>query len=179
MDRRHLLAALAVMAAAPAWAQQQAQQGAGASGEPIGQAEQKHAAETLAAGAVALEMSRVARDKAQNAWAKKFAQYEIAEQETIAEVLKSMGAQPAAMNAQETRMTQSMIKRLTDAPAGAAFDRAYVDGQIQGHQELLRIQEEYLAAGKDRSHVNVAKLARGQVTEHIDMLQTIKGELKA
>lgn len=177
MDRRHLLAGLVVMAASPAFAQQST--GVGASDEQMGQAEQRHAAETLAAGAVALEMSRIAMEKAQDEWVKKFAQYEVAEQDTMAEVLTSLGAQPAKMTDQQNRMMQGMIKRLKGAQAGPRFDREYIEAQIEGHQELLKIQENYLASGKVRSHVNVTKLARGQIKEHLDMVQTIRNGLKS
>jgi putative membrane protein len=42
--------------------------------------------------------------------------------------------------------------------------------QIEGHQKLLRIQEEYLSSGKDIAHINLAKLARGQIKEHLQLL---------
>jgi hypothetical protein len=36
-----------------------------------------------------------------------------------------------------------------------------VRAPIEGHQTLLRIQEEYLSSGKDVAHINLAKLAGG------------------
>jgi putative membrane protein len=57
-----------------------------------------------------------------------------------------------------------MLKKLQQAQAGEAFDKMYVDGQLQGHEELLQIQETYLKSNsRNREHVNVAKLARGHI----------------
>ena len=69
-------------------------------------------------------------------------------------------------------------RRLSKAQPGAAFDKDYVALQIQGHQELLKIQESYLqqSAG-NREMTNVAKLARGQIKEHLALLQDIQKEL--
>src|SRR3954447_20960729 len=61
----------------------------GAADQP-GPAETKHMQETMRVGALALATSRIAVQKAQNPAVKQFAQFEVAEQETVAEVLKSM-----------------------------------------------------------------------------------------
>jgi putative membrane protein len=165
MNRRHAIALLTVAAAAPSFA----------FAKDMGDAEKEHAAQTLAVGTVALETSRFAQQKGDNAWVKKFAQYEVAEQTTIAEILKSMGAAPAKMTDKQT----AMIAKARDAKAGAAFDAGYVADQIEGHNELLKIQETFISKGKDEAAVNLAKLARGQIKEHIDLLQTIQKQLKA
>jgi putative membrane protein len=48
--------------------------------DAMGEAEQQHVKDTLATGTIALETSKIALQKAQNAWVKKFAEYEVAEQ---------------------------------------------------------------------------------------------------
>lgn len=178
MDRRHALAALAVVTIAPSTALAQKAQNTGVGmrdADAMGPAEKKHGEDTLAAGMVALETSKVAKQKGQNAWVKKFADYEVAEQETIAEILKSNGATPDKL----TDKQNAMIKKMQEAKADASFDREYIAGQIEGHRDLLKIQEEYLSSGKNKHHLDVTKLARGQIKEHIDLLQTIQKDLKA
>jgi putative membrane protein len=71
-----------------------------------------------------------------------------------------------------------LVKKTQAAAAGPAFDHDYVADQLDGHKELLKIQESYIASGRNRDQVNIAKLARGQIMEHIDLLQTIQKELK-
>ena len=70
-----------------------------------------------------------------------------------------------------------MMEKLQKAEAGAGFDKEYIQGQIQGHQELLQIQETYLKSGKDRENLNVTKLMRGQIKEHLTLLQDIEKQL--
>jgi putative membrane protein len=144
--------------------------------------------DTMRVGAVALATSRIALQKAQHASVKQFARFEVAEQETIAEVLKSMqGAnvttgQGAATNAEaKDNMDEKgrlVVQKLQSAKAGAEFDAEYLKGQKEGHQELLKIQETYIGSGKVREAVNIAKLARGQIKEHLSLIDTISGQIK-
>jgi putative membrane protein len=180
-----------------------------ASAGPMGQAEVQHLQQTLATGTVALQTSEIALQKAQNPKVKQFAQFERDEQTTIAEVLRSSqepdatassGAAAAAASGSATASASAgagaaaraaatapeipadkakMMEELQQAQAGAAFDRLYIQGQLQGHQELLQTQERYLQSNsRNREHVNVAKLARGHIKEHLAMLQEIQKELR-
>ena len=147
------------------------------------QAETQHLADTMRVGSLALAASRIAAQKASEAGVKQFANFEVAEQETIAEVLKSLqGAnvttgQGKAPNAEIQGHLddkgKAALKKLQDAKAGPEFDKEYVQGQIEGHKELLSIQERYIRSGKMREQVNIAKLARGQIKEHIELLQNL------
>jgi predicted outer membrane protein len=78
MDRRNALALLTIACVAPSLAR--------AKEERMGEAEKEHATQTLAIGSVALQTAEVAEKNATNPWVKKFAQYEVAEQTTIAEI---------------------------------------------------------------------------------------------
>jgi putative membrane protein len=155
----------------------------------MGEAEAKHAADTTTVGLLALQTSQIALKKAQNPKVKEFAQLEVAEQETIADVLKSMRDQSTPASGQVKAPTadtvqsnldakgKAMVEKLQKAEAGAAFDREYVQGQIEGHQQLLEIQEAYLKTGKDRENLNVTKLMRGQIQEHLTLLQDMQKHL--
>ncbi|RVU20154.1 DUF4142 domain-containing protein [Methylobacterium oryzihabitans] len=197
--RRHpaLVALASVIALAPFSGGVMAQnppsavtQATGNTGARMGDAEAKHAADTLAAGAMSLAASRVALQKAKDDDVKQFARFEVAEQETIADVLKAMrdpatAASGSVKPPSEPEVTgqldpkgKAMLDKLEQAKAGSAFDREYIRGQIEGHQALLKIQEDYLASGKDRENLAVAKLARGQIREHLALLKDIDADLK-
>src|ERR1700709_2830753 len=101
LERRVLLTALAATIAVPAFAQttprnEPANDAAKGSSTPggataaMGAAEQKHMMETMAAGSMSLAASRVAAKKARDEDVKQFAEFEVAEQETIPDVLASM-----------------------------------------------------------------------------------------
>ena len=71
-----------------------------------------------------------------------------------------------------------MMERLSRAQAGPAFDRDYIAGQVQAHQELLAIQERYVQSkSTNRELTSVARLAQSTIREHLTLLQQIQGEL--
>ena len=207
MDRRIVLAGLAAAITAPALAQTSGssstrQPGAaagstgGASGasrmgvQQMTQADMQHLQQTMQLGMVALETSRIAQQKAQNAYLKRFATFEVQEQTTLSEVLHSM-MEPAATSAtgaasgtsapamQMDAQSREMIQRLQNTQPGEAFDRQYLQGQMEGHSALLQVQTQYLQSNpQNREHVNVAKLARGMITEHIALLEEIQTKMK-
>jgi putative membrane protein len=144
-------------------------------GDRLGEAEERHIRETLELGAVSLETSRLAKDRARELWVKKFAEYETAEQETIGELLRAMGAKLS----QEARADRQQVRQDLRGSSGREFEDAYLEVQAQGHGQLLRIQEDYIKSGRNDAHLALAKLVRGQVKEHIDMIRTIRQQLKA
>jgi predicted outer membrane protein len=179
---------------APQDTQTQARQGqAGAPagmGQQQSQADRQYVQQVLALSTVSLQQSNFAISKAQNPRVKRFAEFEIAEQNLLTDIMHSFadpaatastttGAQQAASTAPELPQKDSAaMERMSRAQAGAAFDQEYVAMQIQGHQELLKLQEGYLQnASGNREMANVAKLARGQIQEHLTLLQDMQKEL--
>jgi len=68
---------------------------------------------------------------------------------------------------------------LQSKQAGADFDKAYLDGQLQGHRNLLQVQEQFLQSNpQNREHMNVAKLASGRIREHIALLETMQKTIR-
>jgi putative membrane protein len=184
MDRRYVLAALAAVAAGPALAQtssgtMQSGSSAGMQGQAgmmqMGQAEQQYMQRTMMVGSVALETSKIALDKARNDDVKQFAKFEAEEQQTVAEIIRSMGdpSSTASTQMQPQGDMAAMVEKLRGMQAGAEFDRMYVTGQIQGHQELLKIQEEYIRGGQNMHVKHIAMLAAGRIREHIEELQEL------
>lgn len=139
-------------------------------------AEAKHAADTLSAGAVALETSRVAMNKASDAGVKRFAEFEAAEQETVATVVKAASRLDSTASSPDDE-GKAVLESLSGIGSGKSFDAAYVKVQIDGHQKLLQIQEAYLANGKDTLHRSIAALARGHIKEHLANLELLQRQL--
>ena len=150
----------------------------------LGQAEQQWIQQSMMVGSVALQTSEIALQKTQDDDVKKFAKFEADEQKGMAEVLRSMmqGAGAAAAGGASPQPDQKhaqMFQKLQQAN-GDAFDKEYVKGQIEGHQELLQIQESFLksaGSGGNREAINLAKLARSRIQEHIERLEDIQSEL--
>jgi predicted outer membrane protein len=190
--RRTILAALAAVAATSSLAQTNVDKAPGAPSAPAAP-DQEYVRQSLAASSLSLAISRIASQKAQTDDLKEFALLEEGEQETLAGVLKSLSAKNASIN------DRSVVRRLGDAEveqhldqrgrqvleelradaAGAEFDRDYMGALATGHLELLRIQEAYLDSGPDNANiVNVAKLARSMIKEHLQLLADIESGME-
>jgi len=204
MDRRALLGGLAAaLVVGPALAQtggSPAMPSGAAGGMPMNraggqmsQADMQHMQQTMQLGMVALETSRAAMNKLRNDDLKRFANFEMQEQMTLSEVLRSMmdpamtsatgaaaGQSGAGMPAmQMDASAREMIQKMQSQQAGADFDRMYLEGQLQGHRDLLQVQERYLQSNpQNREHMNVAKMARGHIREHIAMLEEMQKTLR-
>lgn len=130
----------------------------------------EYAMQTLMAGSFALETSRIAAEKAMDPLVKQFAELEVAEQTTIAEILTSTGVTPPALPAER----QQMIADMQAMETNAEFDAAYIEGQIAGHQELLAIQQTISGVSELSVEVITARLAEQAITSHLAMLEHIQ-----
>ena len=170
--------------------QGQANSAPAAMGQEQSQADRQYIQQALALSTVSLQQSNFALSKAQNPRVKQFAEFEVGEQNLLTEIMHSFadpnatasttrGAEAAASTAPVLPQDDAQaMERLSKAPGGPAFDRDYVALQIKGHQELLKLQDDYLKQGSgNRETTNLAKLARNQIQEHLTMLQDIQKEL--
>ena len=131
----------------------------------------QYTAMTLMAGTLAKQSSQVALERAQNPRVKQFAGFEIAEQTAVAQVLtNSDNPPPVPLDAEHGAVLKTL-----EAQSGPAFDRAYILGQITGHQELLQIQQGYLDnTNRSTDTQHIAVLARMSIKQHLVMLQEIQ-----
>jgi putative membrane protein len=145
---------------------------ASSTSSPVGQAEQTHANQTAMFGGASLQMADIAMQKARHPRVKEFARFEHDEQTTVAAVLKSMdpGLQPPGPP-QDVADTINRLKRMSP---GSAFDREFVAAQIEGHEKLRGIQENYLKAGKDAPTIDTSKLILGMINEHLTLLSDLR-----
>lgn len=210
MDRRALLGGLAAaLVIAPALAQTSGSSStmpSGSSGSMpmsqtggrMSQADMQHMQQTMQLGMVALESSRIAMNKVRNEDLKRFANFEVQEQTTLSEVLRSMmepaataatGSTTSAQSGQSSGMSmpamqmdagaRDMMQKMQNQQAGAEFDKMYLEAQLQGHRDLLQVQERYLQSNpQNREHMNVAKMARGHISEHIAMLADMQKTMR-
>ena len=188
-----LRSALAQNAPAPAPAPSQAPAAAPAtSATPAGKApqlsamRQTHIKDTMAVGSLSLMLSRIAAPKVNTAALKQFTGFEIAEQETIASILKAIqngeapnGSIPSPSDAEVMQNLddagKSAVEKLRAMRAGWEFDREYLRAEVDGHNKLLQIQQAYLQSPDDLDETNVAKLAQGMIKEHLALLGDMQG----
>lgn len=188
MQRRLLVTGLAAGLIGTALETSGAQSNMPSDTPPLGDAEQLHLTRTRAAGALSLALSRVAAKKGDDDDVKEFVQFEIAEQETLADVLRTidrpgpvLGRVRAPSDADLVALLDSKGKtaldRLDERTSGVPFDQDYIRLQIEGHRQQMEIQIEYLAAGRSAPSVMVAKLARSAIKEHLTLLSDVDAAL--
>ena len=177
MNRRFLLASIAAVSVSRVAAQTAAPSG-------LSDAQRKHINDTMAVGSLSLMLSRIARPKANNALLKQFVEFEIAEQETVADILKAIqtnaptGSIQAPTDAELMQnlddASKASVEKLRGLRAGSEFDHDYIHYEVEGHRKLLDIQEAYLKVHDNLDETNVAKLARGMIKEHLTLLTGVQ-----
>ena len=155
----------------------------------LSEAAKAHIKETLAVGSLSLLVSRIAKAKLKHPMGRQFADFEIAEQEGIADVLKDrmtpgikpMGTIKAPTDAEaEANLDaegKTAVERFRTMGDGPDFEKAYVQAQIDGHKKLLGIQDTYLKTADDETETDIAKLAKGRIEEHLVILGDIQKHL--
>ncbi|MBD2702624.1 DUF4142 domain-containing protein [Spirosoma sp. BT702] len=123
---------------------------------------------------LSLVTSQIAVSKATNKYAKEFAGFELEEAKAVTSVLKDLGTPVPAMNA-KAQATLTKIKTAT----GAAFDKAYIQAQLENHEFLRDLAQNYLknSVGKTspaESHTrHLATLALAVFKEHVALTKQI------
>jgi predicted outer membrane protein len=169
MHRRHALTFMAFSALTPTLVlAQQRQPGQDGFAETAG----KYIRDTLQVGSLALATSRIAQDKANAPWVKRFANYETAEQGDIEHILSPLMRQPPAEDEEQQRTLQEL-----NGLSGEKFEQSYMQGQAEGHQKLLGIQEGFIKVAQATVLASVAVLIRGRVEEHIDLIKVIRDQM--
>jgi predicted outer membrane protein len=180
MDRRSaimtLSGALASTLAAQAFAQTTTQPATAQPAAGTTLAPGAYKQQTLDIGAFSKMTSELALARATHPKVKQFAQFEVAEQTTVAQVLTdSANPSPPPLDPQHTALLRQL-----QGQTGKAFDVAYVQGQIAGHRELLNIQQALLnGTPTSRDEEHIAMLARTVIMMHLTMLQDLQGGLSA
>jgi putative membrane protein len=123
-------------------------------------------------GAVSLQTSQLALTKASNPQVKMFAKFEAAEQETMSKILKDMGTPTPA----PTTDAKAMVTKLQSL-SGAAFDKAFMQGQVEAHQQLHEAVSALNASGNDMHVKHVTSLALTTITEHTEKAKMLVSQL--
>jgi putative membrane protein len=135
-----------------------------------------HTKRTLMVGTLSKEMSLLAPAHAADPRVKQFAEFEVAEQTAMAQVLTNLNSPPPAPLDQHADMILGQLRQ----SEGKAFDSAYIKGEIAGHQRLLSIQQDFLnGVPTDHDHEHIAVLARMVIQMHLVMLDDLHRALAA
>jgi putative membrane protein len=151
-------------------------------------AQQKPAPQSVAfakkvanANAFEIQSSELAQDRAQSSDVKAFAQQMVADHTKLGQDFKA-AAQAANVAAslpdQPNAKQKAAISRLRSAK-GAAFDRAYLTGQLAGHREAVSALRKYAKTGRTPELKTFAKNALPIVQQHLSKVTELNTQLVA
>jgi putative membrane protein len=164
---RAIVATLAVLAVAAtgAFAQQQK-----APSEALTFAKKVAASNTFE-----IKSSELAQERAQSSEVKSFAQQMIADHTKAGNEFKStlQSANITPPPEEPDAKQKATLSKLSKAK-GKAFDQAYVNAQLQAHQEAVSLFRNYSKAGKTEPLKNFAAKTLPTLEHHLHMVQGLK-----
>jgi putative membrane protein len=145
--------------------------------------------QTRAISALSLLASREGVSKLHIPKLKAFANLEAFEQETTWAVLRSLKEARATGDLSTTPsnleleqhlvpLAQQMLQSLRETD-GTGFARQYFLLEVNVHQQLLRLQEDYFRLGTNMHYRSTCMLAKVIVREHLLFLDEIKNDIDA
>ncbi|GAB4006561.1 hypothetical protein GCM10028808_08650 [Spirosoma migulaei] len=147
-------------------------------GSPTAATEKEFRQGVIGPAELSLITSQLAVSKATNKYAREFAGFELEEAKAVTSVLKDLGTPVPAMDA-KAQATLTKIKTTT----GAAFDKAYIQAQLENHEFLRDLAQDYLknSMGKtspaESQTRHLATLALAVFKEHVALTKQILGQL--
>lgn len=122
-----------------------------------------------------IQTSQLALQKAGDAEVKRFAQMMIDHHTKMSSQLKAAvqaGNVSAPIPASLTGEKAQMVQQL-QGMSGQQFDRMYLQGQVQGHQEALQLMKGYAQSGDNAALKAHAQAGAPIVQDHLQMAQKI------
>jgi putative membrane protein len=122
-----------------------------------------------------VQAGKVATQKSKDTEVKNFAEQMVKDHTQTTDMLKQALSQDNKDITPPTDLDgahKQMLTRLEDA-SDADFNKAYMDMQVQGHQQALKLHETYASRGDDPKLKSFAKEVVPKIKEHLAMAQRI------
>ena len=122
-----------------------------------------------------IEAGRLAAQKARNPRVKNFAQMMVTDHTSSSQRLQQAMPSGLTMNmpTQLDAEHQAKLSQLQNAPAGAGFDRMYLQQQVMAHEQALALHQNYGRAGDVPALRNVATSVAPVVETHLREARTL------
>lgn len=130
---------------------------------------------------LSLATSKIATEKASQKNAKEFAGFELTEAIAVTTVLKDLRTPVPPMDAK----AKATLEKIKNTSPGNEFDKIYIKAQLENHEFLRDLAQEYLNKSKGKTTAaeshgrHLATLALANFKEHVAITQRILGELNA
>ncbi|QQL49430.1 DUF4142 domain-containing protein [Mucilaginibacter ginkgonis] len=153
---------------------------ASAPNSPVAANEKEFRMGVIGPAELSLVTSQIAVQKATNKNAKEFAGFELGEAIAVTGVLKDLGTPVPAMTAK----AKATLEKIKSTPAGPEFDKAYIKAQLENHEFLRDLAQNYINRGKmagaaENQGRHLATLSLAVFKEHVALTSRILSELGA
>jgi putative membrane protein len=133
--------------------------------------------------AAEIQTSQIAVEKATSTQVKEFAQMMVSHHQDMQKEADQVATsanltpEPPAQASDKRAAGDQMVQQLNSTAKGATFDRAYVDGQVQAHQQTLQ-ELQTMQTSVDRPEVRtLIEKAIPKVQEHLQKAQQLQSSL--
>jgi putative membrane protein len=151
----------------------------GGAGAALGDADIANVIHEVNAGEIAA--GKIAQTKASNADVKAFAREMVQAHTALDKQGTKASGQTAATNAairdSVVNANKAMSSQLQSAASGAEFDKAYIDGQVQGHQNALSFLQAAQNQAQDADVKRMITAAIPDVQKHLDRARTLQSKV--
>ena len=134
--------------------------------------------EAAQGGMAEVELSTVAKTKAQNAEVKKFAQQMIEDHSNANTELKQLAGKKNITLPTELDATHKGIKDKLSSLSGADFDTEYVNAMVADHEKSVALFKSQADSGTDAETKAFAAKTLPKLQMHLDMIKGIQGKMK-
>lgn len=148
--------------------------------QPVARNEKAFRMGVIGPAELSLATSQIAVNKATNKNAKEFAGFELGEAIAVTGVLKDLGTPVPPMTAK----AKATLEKIKSTPAGAEFDKVYIQAQLENHEFLRDLAQSYISKGKlagaaENQGRHLATLSLAVFKEHVAITSRILKELGA
>jgi putative membrane protein len=151
----------------------------GGAGATLGDADIANVIHEVNAGEIAA--GKIAQTKASNADVKAFAREMVQAHTALDKQGTKASGQTAATNAairdSVVNANKATSSQLQSAASGAEFDKAYIDGQVQGHQNALSFLQAAQNQAQDADVKKMITAAIPDVQKHLDRARTLQSKV--
>ena len=128
-----------------------------------------------------IDSSKVALEKSSNPDVTRYAQMMIDDHGKSLDLLKTAAETedgPATIPGTLDLTSQGILDELKAAKSGAAFDRAYIEAQISGHEDALKLHRSYAVQGDNPTLKTHAASAVPIITTHLEEAERIESTVR-
>jgi putative membrane protein len=144
----------------------------------LSKSDQRYFSDLARANLAEIEAGKLALGKASSKEVKNFAQHMVDDHGTMLEAQRAMGQEKhTAMPSAPDEKHKKAFDKLQDL-SGAAFDRAYMEQMVKGHEDALELVKDIASKADDPALKAAGQKAVPEIQEHLGMAKQVASQTK-